>query len=229
MPTIDHKDFGKITIRRSAMAKSIRISVAPNGSLRVSVPQYTPLFLVKAFINKSHAKLTDILKDSHKKIAYHDGMQIGKSHHLVIISASKLIVKRHKQQIIVNLPANKNIDDLEVINNINKIIIQALRIEAKSYLPKRLSYLARQYAFNYEKVRFSHSSGRWGSCSSSGVISLNIALMKLPFDLIDYVLIHELSHTVHMNHSKSFWIQVETCLVNYKSYRSRLKNESPSI
>jgi predicted metal-dependent hydrolase len=108
-------------------------------------------------------------------------------------------------------------------------VIDALRMEAMSFLPKRLSFLAEKFGYSYEKVRFSHSSGRWGSCSTSGTISLNIAMMKLPFELIDYILLHELSHTTQMNHSEKFWKQVEASDPLYKQHRAALKKESPSI
>ena len=98
-----------------------------------------------------------------------------------------------------------------------------------AYLPRRLQYLADLGDFHYTKVRYGNAKGRWGSCSSQGVISLNVALMRLPKELIDYVLIHELSHTKHLNHSEAFWSLVETYYPDYKTARKELKSYSPYL
>ena len=143
--------------------------------------------------------------------------------------AAAIKVTRHGQQIIVQLPANRTLDEPEIVRAIRDATISALRLEAKSYLPKRLAFLSNKLNLSYEKVRFSHASGRWGSCSSEGTISLNIALMKLPFELIDYVIIHELSHTKHMNHSQEFWELVGSANPEYRAHRRALKLEKPSI
>lgn len=209
----------------------MRIRVAPNGRLRASLPLYAPAFLVKRLIRSSREQLRALLAEHHGETVFNEGMQVGKSHHLVVrpTNTSKPSASRHGQQIIVSLPQGMLLRDVQVQSSIRDTVIEALRIEAKSYLPKRLAYLAEQGGYTYEKVRFSHASGRWGSCSSSGTISLNIALMKLPFELIDYVLVHELSHTVHMNHSQEFWATVEKGDPQYRTHRRELKNETPSI
>ena len=158
-------------------------------------------------------------------------MTIGKSHFLIVrpSATDQVAVSRHGQQIIVQLPDEQTLDDPVVVSAVREVVITALRREAKSYLPKRLQFLATKYGFSYQKVRFSHASGRWGSCSRNGTICLNIALMKLPFELIDYVLIHELSHTKQMNHSSDFWDLVAIGDPQYKLHKRALKNETPSI
>lgn len=230
MPIIHDEEFGKITIRRSARARQVRLRVAPDGTLRASLPLYAPAFLVKRLVASSRVELRDLMTQSQPDIEYYDGAQIGKSHTLTVRpTAGTPSVTRKGQQIIVSLPEGTSLDNPAISRDIRDTVIAALRVEAKSYLPKRLSYLAKQGGFEYTKVRFSHASGRWGSCTSEGTISLNIALMKLPFELIDYVIIHELSHTVHMNHSPEFWALVSEGDPQYKQHRAALKAEQPTI
>lgn len=231
MPIIKDKEFGDIKLTKSAKASHIRIRVGTDGSLRVSMPRYAPIFMAKRFIESSRSELRDMLQTHHSESIFTDGSQIGKSHRLItrVGTETKPSVSSHGQQIIVSLPEGWLIEMPTVQAAIRPVVIEALRKEAKGYLPRRLAFLANQHGFHYERVRFSHASGRWGSCSSSGTISLNIALMKLPFHLIDYVLIHELSHTVEMNHSSNFWSLVERGDPQYVSHRREMKTHTPSV
>ncbi len=231
MPVIHDEEFGKITIRRSARATQVRVRVGPDGTLRASLPLYAPVFLVKRLLKSSRQELRLIFAQAQPDDSYVDGMRIGKSHTLIVRPSliASVKVTRHSQQIVVQLPSGDSLDSPDVVRAIRDAVISALRLEAKSYLPKRLAFLAVKHDLKYSKVRFSHASGRWGSCSSTGTISLNIALMKLPFELIDYVLIHELSHTSHMNHSQDFWNLVSQIDPQYRSHRRALKLEKPSI
>jgi len=231
MPIIQDKEFGNITIRRSTAATQVRIRLAPDGTLRASLPMHAPMFLVKHLIKNSRNELRQILSKSKPEYKFENGIQIGKSHTLIVqpTVGQDFNVSRHGQKIVVKLPPDKQINDPDVSRKIRDTVISALRIEAKSYLPKRLSFLAQKFSYNYEKVRFSHASGRWGSYSSNGTVSLNIALMKLPFELIDYIIIHELAHSKQMNHSQMFWSLVESADPKYKLHRRILKSQNPSI
>lgn len=101
--------------------------------------------------------------------------------------------------------------------------------KAKEYLPYRLEYYAKLYGYRYDKCRLSHAATRWGSCSSNRTISLNIGLMQVPEVLRDYVIIHELAHLNHMDHSDAFWREVGSHDPRYKEHRAKLKKFSPGV
>ncbi|MBP9668131.1 M48 family metallopeptidase [Candidatus Saccharibacteria bacterium] len=229
MSIINDPEFGKIVVRKYPSASSIKVRRAPNGSLRISAPTYAPNFVIKNFIKQSKKQLRELIADSTPNVIYKNGSLIGKSHSLITLPASKLGITIKNNIITVHLPNALDLNDAEVIDELRPIIIKALRKEAKGHLPRRLDYIAKQHGFSYSDVKFSHASSRWGSCRNDGRITLNIALMKLPFELIDYVIAHELSHTKEMNHSTSFWQIVESIDPNYKTHRRLLKNESPNI
>ena len=104
-----------------------------------------------------------------------------------------------------------------------------LQKKAKEYLPYRLEYLSKLYGYSYEKCRLSHANTRWGSCSSNRTISLNIGLMNVPEILRDYVILHELAHLNHMDHSEDFWAEVGEHDPKYKEHRRKLKMFSPGV
>ncbi len=101
--------------------------------------------------------------------------------------------------------------------------------KAREFLPYRLEYFAKLYGYSYDKCRLTHAGTRWGSCSSNRTISLNIGLMKVPEPLRDYVILHELAHLNHMDHSKAFWAEVGEHDKNYKLHEKRLKMFSPGV
>lgn len=81
--------------------------------------------------------------------------------------------------------------------------------EAKRYLTERVRTLSNQTGLCVRRLSFRKQRSRWGSCNHHGDLSLNLSLIALAPELIDYVIVHELSHTRHMNHSLAFWREVE--------------------
>lgn len=231
MPTIQDKEFGTVSIRRSTRARAISIRPAPGGGLRISAPMYTPVLYIKRVLEKSRIKLREMVNDRPHNTEFEHGMQLGRSHTLIVQPSERSDVKvsRKQRQVIVEAPHGVKLNEPEVKLLIQQEYKKVLRLEAKAYLPRRLFALSTKHGFSYTKVRYSHASGRWGSCSSSGTISLNIALMKLRHELIDYVLIHELCHTEQMNHSRDFWSLVENCCPDYKTLRAELKQHHPYV
>ena len=92
--------------------------------------------------------------------------------------------------------------------------IETLRKRAKAELPTRLSELASRYGFIYNKVTIKHNSSNWGSCSAQGNINLNLNIVRLPYVLRDYVLLHELCHLRHHDHGHAFHLLLEHVLTD---------------
>ena len=179
---IKDSEFGEIIVRKSPLSKGVRFSVSTSGRLAMSVPKYTPDFMIKKTLNKNRNLIRE-----------------------------KLPLKNPHEQRARDYQKKK------------------LQKEAKEYLPYRLEYYAKLYGYKYDKCRLTHAGTRWGSCSSNKTISLNIGLMKVPEVLRDYVIIHELAHLNHMDHSKDFWAEVAKHDKNYKLHQKRLKMFSPGL
>lgn len=225
------KEFGEIKIRKNKLARSVKLSVGVDGSLRASIPYYSPEFAVRRLVNGNRDEIRKMLATHNTKNSYQDGDLIGKTHTLFLrkFSGEEIKISNEGNQILVQIPQELAFENPLVQSEIRKTVSKILRKQAKAYLPRRISFLAEKYDFSFEKLRFSHTGTRWGSCSSSGTISLNIALMNLPHRLIDYVIIHELCHTRQMNHSSKFWQEVEKYCPDYKKYVQEIKQFSPSI
>jgi predicted metal-dependent hydrolase len=102
------------------------------------------------------------------------------------------------------------------------------RGQAKQILSERVNLFADQYGFQYQKIGITSARTRWGSCSVNGSLNFSWRLILAPIAAVDYVVIHELVHTVHHNHSKRFWQRVEKIMPDYKERKKWLrKNGQP--
>lgn len=223
-------EFGTITVRRSALARNVSLKVDHKGTLVVSMPKRAPLYLAKQLVEQTRHRVRQTIQKAKSQLTIlQHGDLIGKSHKLVIRDGEVLGGRIIGTFIEITLPEDSSVEAAEVQDYIKQLALKALRTQAKSYLSRQLGSLADQHGFSYETVRFSSAGTRWGSCSSSGTISLNIWLMQLPFELIDYVIIHELCHTQEMNHSRDFWRLVENILPDYRERRRALKDKHPYL
>lgn len=104
------------------------------------------------------------------------------------------------------------------------ILLLWLKKESKEFIQRRAKAFGAAYNLEFKKVAIRDQSTRWGSCSSDGNLNFNWRLYLAPVEILDYVIIHELSHTKQMNHSDKFWSIVESILPDYKSRRKALRN-----
>lgn len=100
---------------------------------------------------------------------------------------------------------------------------------AKEYIPKRVSYFQQYTGGVCRRITIRDQKTRWGSCSSKGTLSFNWRLMLAPPSILDYVIVHELCHLTHMNHSPAFWQAVGEVFPAYKEARAWLKNHGQEL
>jgi len=123
-------------------------------------------------------------------------------------------IKRHQERM--------SLAELEH-ENILRNSVKVDRAEAKTKLLGRLNHLTKKNGFTYNRVFIRNQKTRWASCSVKNNINLNLNLVSLPDELIDYVILHELVHTRVKNHSKTFWAELDRLVGNAKRMHSRLK------
>ncbi len=114
--------------------------------------------------------------------------------------------------------------DLEDFEGIQRAMLKWLRLHALKTLAPKLELIAENYGFKHSGFRFKHQKSIWGSCSQRHEISLNAKLLFFPFEWTRYVLIHELCHTHHFNHSPAFWDLVSRFEPEYKRIKTELKS-----
>lgn len=100
---------------------------------------------------------------------------------------------------------------------------------AKEYFPKRAAYFRQFTGGTYNRITIRDQKTRWGSCSAKGTLSFNWRLMLAPPAILDYVVVHELCHLTHMNHSAAFWHAVETVYPDYRTARKWLKEHGQEL
>lgn len=223
-------EFGAITLRRSHLARRVKLKMDTAGQLSISLPLGVPKFFAKRLVNQSRDFIREHrAKFNQERAVLNHGDIIGKTHRLHIAPGESYASRLVGTTLQITLPHAQVIGSNESQNFIKEAALKALRVQAKSYLSRRLQTLADTHGFRYTKLRFNTAGTRWGSCSSRQAINLNIWLMQLPFELIDYVLVHELCHTHHMNHSADFWTLVESILPHYRDLRQTLKQQQPYL
>lgn len=97
------------------------------------------------------------------------------------------------------------------------------KAQAMTFAQARVNHFNKLYNFKVKKISIKNQKTRWGSCSRKGNLNFNYKLIKLPRELADYIIVHELCHLKEFNHSRRFWKLVEEIIPNYLQLRHELK------
>lgn len=234
---IIHVDqIGNVFFRKNKRSKNVSIVLKPLKGIVVTLPYYASYNYALRVVEQKRpwilAHLPKVEQIEQKATVYtEDTLFTTKSKKLIIESHLKDTVtsKINSHTITINYPFGYDVKDPSIQRFIKISIEKALRMEAKQYLPARTSELAKKYNFRFNKVFVKNAKTLWGSCSARNNINLNMHLMRLPDHLVDYVIIHELCHTVEKNHGKGFWSLMNQVLGDAKKFSKELRNYSIQI
>ena len=219
---VHFESIGAVTFFRNRRSKSMKISIKPDKSILVSYPFFVTEKEVLAFLTKNEEWIRKNQKKVEtQQVKFDEEFFLKTKMHSVTLQkgpvTGKVDVKDNNVTIFIQ---DFNSENTRLA--VEHAITQIYRYEAQVLLPLRLKALAQKNRFCYNKVSVRNNKRNWGSCSSQNNISLNLQMMKLPDELIDYILLHELVHTEIKNHSPKFWKRLDE-LTNNRARELALK------
>lgn len=214
-------------IQRKPFRRGMRLSVQRDGRVRVLAPVTTPKLLIERFVFEN---LQWIEQQKQKWVEYH-----AKHPRKELVAGARLHFFGQERELVFEDEQRKS-PAVEAIENF--IIIRGLELaepsvklalkrfydkQARLHLPERVAHFSREMQLRPSGLSFRAQKTRWGSCSSAGHISLNYKMMIAPEAVIDYVVVHELAHLRHADHSRNFWQLVEAHDARFKEHRHWLR------
>jgi len=195
------------------------LSIDEDGTLIIKSPKVSKTYINHLLIKKSKWINSAKEKIANKKakigdIFYTNKMYLwGDEYEVKLYTNSKSLYKIEDKTITIYY---------KDIENIEHIIYDIYKQEAKQYIPLLIKELSQKMNLYPKQISFRRTKRQWGSCSANNNISLNTMLAKLPKDVVQYVIIHELAHIKYKNHQQEFWTLVAKYEPRYKQLRKEL-------
>ena len=199
-----------IIIERKSTTRNTYIRVKPDLSILVTTNKFTPIKTITDLIEENYEKIVKMIEVQQKKNENNDGFfYLGKHYDIIYVDTLDISFGENK----VFLGRNFDIDKWYK-KQAKKIFLEHLNEEYNKFSRK----------IPYPELKIRKMTSRWGVCNIKlKTITLNLELMKRDTKYLDYVIVHELSHLVHADHSDRFWSLVEENMPDYKKYRKEMK------
>lgn len=194
--------------------KNSYISISKNGNITLKTPKVSDIF-IQDLLNKKESWIRKQLY----VVEQNKSVQINMEDEVILFGEVCSIDVEEAKELRLYLEKVKTSNNKSVL----KCYDNYYKFYAEQYLIPRVDYFANIMNVNYQEIKFRKMKGRWGSCSSRGIITLNTMLIKIEKDLIDYIVVHELAHLTHMNHSKKFHDLVEQYVSDAKDLNKKLR------
>ncbi len=207
------ENIGVVTITKNRQATRYKITIKPNGIINVTIPWLATFRNGEKFLSEHLQWIAQTKEKLSKRLGPPKLIQPGylfatRNYQYKVgpadIAKLKIRYAENEKCIYFEYPNDQLIESDELQLQLKETIENVLRFDAKRYLPVRIAELAASLGYNFNKVTIKNNKTNWGSCSNRKNINLNLHLMRLNDKLIDYVIVHELVHTVIPNHGSTF-------------------------
>jgi hypothetical protein len=214
--------------------KTMGIIIDNERNLIVRSPKNTAEAKIKEVLKKktswilSKLKEMDKIKPAPKEKEFMTGEKLpylGRRYRLVVNSAeiSKVEVKLYQGKFIIYYPIEFKEKKKKLRDRIRDALIEWYREHAKEKINDRVDKYKVKLDVEPNNVAVKKQKKRWGSCSSKGNLNFNWKLIMAPMSIVDYLVVHELTHLIHDNHSREFWTTVASIIPNFKEKKNWLK------
>jgi len=232
---LQHPILGRLIVQSNVRARRIIFRATDEG-LKVTVSPRTTERELRECIEEMLPRLQQLQQRHQSRHAVQSigpDFRIDTPHfkmHLEQGEVRRPQARLAKGELVITYPSGTDFSSPTLQTWMVKVAEECLRHIAKNVLPNRLSELARQHGFQFTTVKIHKTHGRWGSCNTRRNINLSLYLLLLPAHLQDYVMLHELCHTLEMNHSPRFWAQLDRVTMGRsEAMRREMKRYDTSI
>ncbi len=207
--------------------KNIRIEVRRGGEIRLIAPFLCPATQIsEIYYNKLHW-----IENAQKKLAEKD------KYIALAATFNKLLIEGEEYDFSIDLSLSyPKIDKVQKMIFFRQNLLENpslrelwLRQLAEAAITKKVRQIASEHNLTYRKIGIRAQRKRWGSCSTNGNLSFNWRLIMTPPLILEYLVCHELAHTVHHNHSAKFWNLVKQICPEYEAAEKWLRNNEKQI
>ena len=202
---ISDAELGTIFVRPDVRARHLILHIRPDGSLLVTLPPGAGERELRAFVDTFRSEAKRRLSALTPKVIDWGFVIDAPSFRFTVERGGRggFHLRGREREYTLLCPPDTDFSSRQPW--LRKVVEEAMRRRAGEVLPGRTARLSERAALPYRSLKINTSKGRWGSCSTRGDINLSCSLVLLPEHLTDYVILHELCHTVEMNHSPRFW------------------------
>lgn len=219
------KEFA-YTVRESGRARRVALKVTPRGHIEVVVPKGISHALVPEFVAQHRGWIDRTLLRFERNSTLDAALNAPQPGRIELPAIDE-VWRLHYAPDATRLGQSPRLRTLRLPQGddqqVRSSLLRWLRGRAIAQLEPRLRALADRYGFRVNRVSFRSQRSRWGSCSSKGNINLNTSLLFLAPDVVRYLFVHELCHTVHLNHSRAYWQLVGDVEPGWKALDARLR------